>query len=107
MSVRRPDSRDRAKLPRDRGIDPAQLERWLLHPTRQYPEGDTRTKIDVPRSAAAAVKTEAFYTVALGHQGPAVARYVTIPILAPPSAKFATAMLATTDVGPQIPSNPD
>jgi hypothetical protein len=83
------------------------LDRWLLHPTRQYVEGDTRTKIDVPRNAAAAVRTEGFYTVALGHQGPAVARYAAIPIVAPPGAKFATAMLATTDVGPQIPSNPD
>jgi hypothetical protein len=83
------------------------LDKWLLHPTRQFPEGDTRAKIAVPRSAAAAVRTEGFYTLALGHEGPAVARYASIPILAPAAAKFATAMLATTDIGPEIPQTPD
>jgi hypothetical protein len=83
------------------------LDRWLRHPTRQFQDGDTRAKIALPRAAAAAVATAGFYTLALGHISPAVARYAILPVPAPPGAKFATAMLATTDIGPEIPATPD
>ncbi|WP_158813132.1 hypothetical protein [Methylocapsa sp. S129] len=77
------------------------LDKWLLHHPRR--ESDR----DLPRSAVAAVRSDAFYSQALSKIAPAVARYAIIPILAPPGAKFATAMLATTDVGPEIPDTPD
>jgi hypothetical protein len=76
------------------------IDKWLLsHPKRW-------SKIDVPHAAAAAVATEAFYTQGLTRQGDVV-RFATIPILAPPGAKFAHAMLATIDAGPDLPSTPD
>ena len=83
------------------------LDKWLQRPTRDFPEGDTRTRIALPRSAAAAVATEGFYILALEQEGPAVARFANIPVRTPPGAKFATAMLVTTDVGPEIPRTPD
>jgi hypothetical protein len=76
------------------------LDKWLLRHPRRW------SKIELPRSAAAAVGTEAFYTQGLNRQGD-VARYAIIPIVAPPGAKFAQAMLATSDVGPEIPATPD
>jgi hypothetical protein len=76
------------------------LNKWLLgHPKRW-------SKVEVPHAAAVAVGTEAFYTQGLTRQGDVV-RFGTIPIVAPPGAKFARAMLATIDAGPDLPSTPD
>lgn len=76
------------------------LDKWLLnHPKRG-------SKVEVPHAAAVAVATEAFYTQGLTRQGDVV-RFATIPIVGPTGAKFAWAMLATIDAGPDLPSTPD
>jgi hypothetical protein len=76
------------------------IDKWLLsHPKRW-------SKIEVPHTAAAAVATEAFYTQGMTRQGDVV-RFATMPIVAPSSAKFAHAMLATIDAGPDLPSTPE
>lgn len=70
------------------------LDKWLLgHP-------------DLPASAAAAVKTEDFYTRAVNTDS-AAANYGEIPVAAPPGAKFAHAMLALIGNGPLVPGVPD
>ena len=93
--------------PRDDGVDAiivttdGLLDKWLLSRPKRWAKPDVP-----PRAAAAAVATEAFYTQGLTWQGNVV-RYATIPIVAPPAAKFAYAMLATIDAGPDLPSTPD
>jgi len=77
------------------------FDEWLLSLPRRLP------KNKAPRSAAAAAGTETFYTEDVNRGGSAVARYAIVPIVAPPGAKFAKAMLATSDVGPEIPETPD
>jgi hypothetical protein len=76
------------------------LDKWLLGHPRRW------STVDLPRSAAAAVKIEAFYTQGMTRQG-YVVRYATVPIVAPRGAKFAEAMLATIDASPDLPEAPE
>ena len=70
------------------------LDKWLLG------------HHDLPTTAAAAVKTDDFYTQALLSDATAV-NYGEIPVVAPPGAKFAYAMLSLIGNGPLVPGAPD
>jgi hypothetical protein len=76
------------------------LDKWLLG----HPKGGS--KVAIPSSAAAAVKTEDFYAQAVNSDA-AAANYGEIPVAAPPGAKFVHAMLALVGNGPPVPGAPD
>jgi hypothetical protein len=76
------------------------LDKWLLG----HPKG--RSKVEIPTSAAAALKTEDFYAQAVNSDS-AAANYGEIPVAAPPGAKFAHAMLSLIGNGPIVPGTPD
>lgn len=76
------------------------LDKWLLG----RPKG--RSKYGIPTSAAVAVKTEDFYAQAVNSDS-AAANYGEIPVVAPPGAKFAHAMLSLIGNGPLVPGAPD
>ena len=76
------------------------LDKWLLG----HPKG--RSTVEIPTAAAAAVKTEDFYAQAVNSDA-AAANYGEIPVVAPPGAKFAHAMLALIGNGPIVPGTPD
>ena len=76
------------------------LDRWIKeHKSWWGPKAN-----NVPQNAAAAIKTEAFYTQGISADS-AVSRYVEIPVTKPAAAKSAYAMLAvrTQTDGPQLP----
>jgi hypothetical protein len=76
------------------------LDKWLLG------HRDWRAKDGAPISAAAAVKTEDFYTQGIMSDA-TVANYGEVPVTAPPGAKFAHAMLALAGNGVLVPGAPD
>jgi hypothetical protein len=76
------------------------LDKWLIA------HRDRWSKDNMPTAAAAAVKTEDFYTQAVNPDS-AVAHYAELPVAAPPGAKFAHATLSLMGNGPLVPGAPD
>lgn len=74
------------------------LDKWLIGHRNWWEKGN------VPSAAAAAVKTEAFYTQAINTDA-AVVFYAELPVAAPPGAKFAHAALSsrTQSYSPDAP----
>jgi hypothetical protein len=74
------------------------LDKWLVGHRHWWKKGN------VPPTADAAVKAEAFYTQAVSTDA-AIVHYADMPIAAPPGSKFAYAMLSarTQDLSPNAP----
>jgi hypothetical protein len=82
------------------------LDKWLLHHPRRWTDDAAPDHPEPPRIAAAAVATLAFYNEGL-REGGDIALYATIPVVPPPGAKFARAMLAVSAIGPELSPAPD
>jgi hypothetical protein len=82
------------------------FDKWLVHHPRRWTEDAAPDHPEPPRVAAAAVATQAFYNEGL-REGGNIAVFATVPVVAPPGAKFARAMLALSAIGPDMSPTPD
>jgi hypothetical protein len=82
------------------------FDKWLLHHPRRWTEDAAPDHPEPPRIAAAAVATQAFYDEGL-REGGDVAIFAGLPLVAPPGAKFARALLALSAIGPDMSPTPD
>jgi hypothetical protein len=78
------------------------LDKWLLNHRDIWSKDNT----PIAGAAAAAIKTEDFYGQAVNTDA-AVADYAELPVVAPPGAKFAHAMLSLMGNGVLVPGAPD